>query len=75
MWLDLCLLICLSLKYFEANYRHYEGGGPFYIYIKDARNNTFQWILDGLMVDIAEETRGALYTFSPRYFGVNRPTP
>lgn len=68
------VVFCI-VQYFEANYRYFQYGGPVYIYIKDARNNSFQWVLEGLMVDIAEETNATLYTFSPRFFGVNRPTP
>lgn len=53
---------------------HYLPGGPLYIYIKDARDDSTRWIESGLMVDIAAETRAALFTFNHRYLGDNRPT-
>lgn len=49
-------------------------GGPLYIYIKDFRDNSTRLIEDGLMVDVAKDTRAALLTFDMRFFGQNRPT-
>lgn len=48
--------------------------GPIYIYLKDAGDYTTRWIESGLMVDIARENNGSLFTFDYRYFGTNRPT-
>lgn len=56
------------------NSDHFQTGGPIYIYIKDARDHTTQWIETGLMVNIAAETHGALFTFDQRYLVDNRPT-
>lgn len=56
------------------NTNHFENYGPLYIYLKDAFDYSTTAIEEGLMVDIAEQTRGALLTFDHRYFGRNRPT-
>lgn len=58
------------------NTDHYRPGGPLYIYITNVRDySTTRWIESGsLMVDIAEETHAAVYTFDLRYYGNNRPT-
>ena len=45
-----------------------------YIYIKDVRDHTTRWIENGLMLEIAEKTHAALFTFDQRYIGDNRPT-
>lgn len=54
--------------------QHYQPGGPFYIYLKDVFDRSTQWIENGLMVDIARQTHGALFTYDPRYYGTNIPT-
>jgi len=59
---------------YHANLEHYEAGGPFYIYIKDVFDTTTQWIEEGLMVDVARQTGGALFTFDQRYLGANNVT-
>lgn len=53
---------------------YYKYLGPIYIYLKDGGDTSTQWIEEGLMVDIARETNGALFTFDMRYFGTNIPT-
>lgn len=57
------------------NTHHFENYGPLFIYLKDAYEYSTEFIEEGLMVDIAEETGAALLTFDTRYFGRNRPTP
>lgn len=56
------------------NANFFVSGGPLYIYIKDFRDNTTRFIEEGLMVDLAKDTRAALVTFDMRFFGRNRPT-
>lgn len=58
---------------YAANFEHYEAGGPFYVYIKDVFDRSTRWIESGLMVDIAKNTSGALFTYDPRFFGENIP--
>lgn len=58
---------------YHANVQHYQPGGPIYIYIKDVYDRSTQWIEGGLMVDIARNTSGALYTYDARYLGENIP--
>lgn len=52
----------------------YYYGGPVYIYLKDGGDSSTRWIEEGLMVDIASQNYGALFTFDMRYLGVNHPT-
>jgi len=49
--------------------------GPVYIYLKDTGDYTTRWIESGLMVDLAREHNGSLFTFDYRYFAGNQPTP
>lgn len=41
------------------------------IYVKDIGDYTTRWISEGLMLEIATEVGGALFTFDHRYFGTN----
>lgn len=68
------VLIQKRFQTYNANTHHFENYGPIYIYIKDAFDFSTTMIEEGLMVDIAQETGGALLTFDARYFGNNRPT-
>ncbi|KAJ6646563.1 putative serine protease K12H4.7 [Pseudolycoriella hygida] len=60
---------------YNANTHHFQNYGPIYIYLKDAYDYSTVFIEEGLMVDIAEQTGAALFTFDHRYFGRNRPRP
>lgn len=55
------------------NTHHFENYGPLYIYFKGCFEYSTEMIEEGLMVDIAEQTGGALLIFDYRYFGRNRP--
>lgn len=61
-----------SSQTYHANVNHYQPGGPFYIFVKDVYDRSTQWIERGLMVDIARNTSGALFTYDPRYYGHNQ---
>lgn len=59
---------------YAANLNHFVDEGPFYIYFKDVLEVSDDAIASGLMVDIARENGGALFTFDQRYFGKNNIT-
>ncbi|KAJ6632715.1 Thymus-specific serine protease [Pseudolycoriella hygida] len=59
---------------YHANLNFTGDEGPVYIYLKDAGDYTTRWIESGLMVDIARQNNGSLFTFDYRFFGTNRPT-
>lgn len=59
---------------YHANLNFTDEDGPVYIYLKDAGDYTTTWIESGLMVDIARENNGSLFTLDYRFFGSNRPT-
>ncbi|XP_037038170.1 putative serine protease F56F10.1 [Bradysia coprophila] len=60
---------------YHANLNFTGENGPVYIYLKDAGDYTTRWIESGLVVDLARESNGSIFTFDYRYFGNNRPTP
>lgn len=63
----------LLLQIFFANLEHHRANGPLFIYVKDIGDYTTRWLSEGLMLDIARDVGGALFTFDHRYFGANIP--
>jgi len=59
---------------YHANLNFTGNNGVVFILLKDAGDYTTQGIESGLIVDIARERNGTLFTFDYRYFGTNRPT-
>jgi serine protease 16 len=66
---------------FDVRYREntefFQEGGPIYIYVTVGENYFGvydDFIVGGLVYEIAEETNGLLIALEHRYFGVSRPT-
>ena len=62
-----------DLRYF-VNDEHYVKGGPIFIYVSGGVEIYEDFIEQGAMYEIAQETGGILFALEHRYFGESRPT-
>lgn len=60
---------------YTQNLAHYRPNGPIFVFVGDGGVYTTEWLVGGLIYDIASEVGGALVTADHRYFGKNIPTP
>jgi thymus-specific serine protease len=68
----------LDRRTFDARYfhnsEHYLPGGPIFIYVSGGVEAYDDFLTRGAVFEIAEDTRGHLFSLEHRYYGTSRPT-